>query len=124
MKPYWTTKKFKQLERKWEEKLRASGFTDIERTEHGERVLITLTRVALDSGNKAEYYRQVRNNMWEATYDTELDKHVMRRVGLGWQIRDICKGLPYSYERGRQIVRRIAHKYETRWGIRKWTSSK
>lgn len=119
MKPYWTTKSFKELEKVWYKKLKKARFYDEEKTVGTKRVLITRSRVVKEDGGAEEYFRQLLKHSFESKYDNSLHKAVMRRRALGWLIKDIAAGIKPPMHR--KSIRDIIHKYENRWGIRKWT---
>lgn len=118
MKQFWTTKEFKELEKSWYKKLQKKGFTDSEKTVGTKRVLITASKTMTENNGTEEYFRQLLKHSFEAKYDSPTHKAVMRRRALGWMIKDIAAGLKPPMHR--KSIRDIIHKYEDRWGIRKW----
>ena len=130
-KQFWATSNFKELQKKWDKKLSKSGFEDIEKTVGGDRVLISSSNPYRDSANtvmkesKEEYFRTMTQNAYHCKYDNTLDRLILTRYVSGATIKEICEEIKKKgSSKHRETVRLVIHKYEDRWGIRKWNKKK
>lgn len=124
MRKFWQTQKFKQLQAKWEEKLRQSGFVDIEDEKNRLRQNAgnsyrTTTYILIE--NKRRYYELLGQGYHrEKEFRDTVEKIVMLLRARGLKIKDICLGLESVNERShRDTVRKIIRHYEARWKIKK-----
>jgi hypothetical protein len=130
-KPFWTTSKFKKLAKKWDIKLKDSGFKDAEHSVNGFRNLVTSSNpyrnsILEDKESKEAYYRLMGQHVYNSNeFDNNVDKLVMMRYVSGVMIKDICKELKQKGSpRHRQTIRYIIRKYESKWKVRKWPSTR
>jgi len=135
--PY-NTQEFKQLQKEWDERLRLSGFIDIEQTVGDQRVLSQRSSNSYQQdtewviNNKLEYFQAITYyvNLEDTVFDSEVDRMIMERRADGVSIRSICEALSAvallthksGYEGQRYRVRFIIHKYEHRWNIKHHSS--
>ena len=123
MRKFWQSQKFKKLQSKWEEKLRASGFKDIEDEKNRLRQNAgnsyrTTTHVLIE--NKRRYYELLAQGYHqEKEFRDTVERIIILLRYRGLKIKDICYGLEAINERShRDTVRKILRRYETRWKIR------
>lgn len=123
---FWKTKTFLTLQREWDQKLKASGFEDAEksiggtarlkqRASNSYRGAIQVLREA-----KLEYYRSLTYHFHETEFSDEVERLIMERRAEGVLIKSICEQLRSMGERcHRETVRHIIRKYEIKWGMKK-----
>ena len=120
-KKYWRTQKFRSLQKKWEKKLKDSGFVDMEDAK---------ARLRQNAGNsyrtrshtlinaKREYYEMLGFWQHETGFKDDVERLVMELKADGIMIKDICLVLKGAGERcHRQTVRWIIQRYEAKWKI-------
>jgi hypothetical protein len=129
-KKFYQSKEFKELEKKWEEKLEHEGLPDIEKTlgqnralkQHSSNVYRQMEETRREA--KELYFRQLGMAIHQARFDTEIDRIVMNLKAEGATIVEICRFLRSAGSpRYRRTIRLIVRKYEDRWGIRNWSPS-
>jgi histone acetyltransferase (RNA polymerase elongator complex component) len=123
---FWQTSKFKSLQKKWDDKLRSSGFQDAEKTIDGEKYL-KFDQEYTNADNRWEYFDQLEKKSLDAVYDSELERIILNRLIAGISQTQLIEDL---YQEGikprtgkkfsRNTIRNILRKYVTRWGIRSW----
>ena len=127
-KKYYQTKEFLTLEKEWKDKLKESGFKDIEngqnqlkqRASNVYRQADEITREA-----KIHYFELLVAHVELNKFDNEIDKLVMTLKSQGKKIKEICEQLEKKgKKRYRRTVRLIIRRYETKWKIKLWPKEK
>ena len=133
---YWQTREFKKLEDKWEEKLKKSGFEDIERPLKRKdglrsgppgskspdgRMLINFvaSKSAVDQDQEheqceqsKEYYRVAGQFLWEHKFTSETERVAWQLHAEGLSILDIMAELAKKRRtviNGRKVCKRHVH---------------
>lgn len=123
-KKFWKTQRFKELRSEWEERLKNSGFVDIEDEkgrlkQNAGNSYRTTTHTIIES--KQRYYELLNQGYHhEGQFRDAVEKIVMLLRARGLKIKDICHGLRSIKRRcHRDTVRRIIRHYEARWKIKR-----
>lgn len=90
---FYETKKFKELQRRWYDKLAASGFHDIERNETHQH---TDTASFQDQEAIEEFYTKAADHLWSYAFLNLAEKAIWFLYANGNSIRNIAKGLGYT----------------------------
>ena len=121
---FWQTTRFKELQKKWNEELAASGFKDAEILINGRPRLRQRANNSyrgaplLIRQNKLRYYELLGLRYHKQVFECPIEALVMARRSQGVTIRKICKELAeLGKSRHRQTIRRIIVKYEKLWGL-------
>lgn len=121
---FWKTQKFKALQTEWEEKLRKSGFVDIEDDKRrlkqsATNCYRTTTQTIIES--KRRYYELLGQGYHQETeFKDTVERIVMFLRSKGFKIKDICFGLKSIKKRNhRQTIRLIIRHYEIKWKIKR-----
>lgn len=111
---------FKQLQKKWYEKLRLSGFIDCEENDKGSFQRHTLrTMNATVFLNKQDYYLSMTQYANNEPFDDEIEQLVLLRYVEGVTIKDICEELKALEEvHNPGTISSIVRKYESRWNVK------
>ena len=122
-KKFWQTEKFKRIERIWEEKLRESGFIDVE---NGNGKLKQnaansyRTNISQVIESKQRYFELLGHIAHEEQFRDEVERIVMQRRSEGATIKEISLELSAQGHRShRQTIRKIIQHFERKWKIRK-----
>lgn len=136
MRKYWGSEDFLRLKAEWDQKLKDSGFSDIEKEVDGDLVLkkpsaddgkfagIFKFKAAVQIQGRAEYfYRLYQKYSQEQAFEDESDQLIMQRTMEGIAIQTISRELQKLGKRkfNRDTIRYIRRRYEHKWGIRIWT---
>lgn len=128
MKPkFWQTKEFREIEKKWYEKLEEKGFTDIEEAINGKR---TLRQRASNCYRQEHEVRRIAKTAYydllceaihlEENFRDEVEKLIMQRRASGVTVNAISEELKSMRKRCHVVtVWRVIQKYEKKWRIRK-----
>ncbi len=122
-KKFWQIQKFKELQKEWENKLRESGFVDVEDDrgklrQNASNSYRTTNHTLINA--KLRYYELLGHWNHEKDFRDHVERLVMERRANGVMIKDICKELEGMGERcHRETVRWIIQFYEKRWKIKK-----
>jgi uncharacterized protein with gpF-like domain len=127
---FFNSKRFKDLEAAWEEKLKRSGFVDIEKKKkNGERVLKQNSANVYRQANEAtrsareQYYRVIAENYHQTEFNREIDRIVMGLFAEGCSIKNIVLALnEKQISIHRQTIRFIIRRHEHIWGIKYWSA--
>ncbi len=121
-KKFWKTQKFKALQTEWEEKLKNSGFKDIEDEkgslkQNAGNSYRTTAHAVIDG--KQRYYELLGQGYHgENRFRDAVEKIVMLLRSRGVKVKDICLGLRAVKERNsHDSVEKIVRRYEKRWRI-------
>lgn len=124
MKKFWQTEKFKHIERVWEEKLRQSGFEDIENNvgrlkQNAANSYRTSIVTVIE--NKLRYFELLGHHLHEESFMDEVHKLVMQRRSEGVTIKNIGIEIKQIWGKRsyRGTIRKIIQHYEMKWKIRK-----
>lgn len=101
MSGFWEASKFKKLQKRWYDKLAASGFNDIEehpQTIHDETANFN-DREAVEA-----YFRLASQYLYSTDFKSLLDKAIWFLYTEGYSLRGIAKGLELSRPRVTRIV--------------------
>lgn len=130
MKPrFWETNKFKNLETKFNNKLKDSGFKDIEKDYNGiRRIKSRADRVTRQPINivaaKIQYFDTLSMKTFTHRFkpDQNVEELILSMRAEGKSILDIVKELKNKeIQRHRTTVTFIIRRFEHMWGIRTWT---
>lgn len=129
---YWETKKFKDLQKAWYDKLSEDGFKDVEKVCGNELqlrqsamhpyckagvVLDELDRYCVES-----YFIMLSQFANNSSFDDKVDELILGWYADGRKIKAICEELQKRGDyRCRVTVRMTIRKYEMLWGIKKYT---
>jgi hypothetical protein len=120
-----TKAEFKKLQKQWYEKLKETGFKDIESqgqtSTHGSPKLNEVLKKTLE-----DYWTLIRHKVCDdlTTYRNEIDKYVLNRYAEGAKLTIIARELKNKKTpRHRQTIRDIIRRYEMIWQIRSYTPS-
>lgn len=121
-KKFWQTRKFKDLQKEWEEKLRDSGFVDHEKngflTQNALNCYRTIDRLKIEA--KERYYELLGQFHHEEDYSCPIEEFVMERLSEGATRRQINRELKeQGLGRTRETVRNIIRFFEKKWQIKK-----
>lgn len=127
----WRSKEFEALQKEWDERLKETGFEDIEKNIGGERVLKQSSDYAYRRKEHTQVYRENKLSYFmllaeflakERNFDDESDRLIMMRTSDGWTIQEISQELKSLGKNkfNRDTIRYIRRRYENRWGIRAW----
>ena len=121
------SKEFRELQDEWYQKLKDSGFQDIEKTVDEEQKLkqrsSNVYRQAPEvvRENKENYFTYLGQHIHDEGCDSPVDLHILSRRAEGAKYREIVEELKQmGTPRNRHSVRYIIRRYEKRWGIRYW----
>ena len=125
MKKFWQTEKFKRIERVWEEKLRQSGFNDIENAgkklkQNAGNSYRTVISTVIDG--KQRYFELLSQHFHDEVFTDEIERFVMERRSQGAKIKEIVidlKGMGVKRRTHRETIRLIIQSYENKWKIKK-----
>lgn len=132
---FWKSKEFDRVRQEWEQRLKKSGFRDIEKEIKGERVLSQYSDYAyrrketeLVRECKLAYFTLLAQHLSvETKFEDEWDQLIMERTAEGYSIKEISEELkslvPENRERtkhNRDTIRYVRRRYEHRWGIKVW----
>lgn len=144
MAKFWNNPRFEALNRKWNERLKDSGFKDAEKGTVEERRLKT---AAMDPfykksrrGREALCISQLKMDTdllyieallegirTEPHFTDEFDRLIMEKTAECRSIKEISDELKSLLPKGRQrskhnrhTIRYIRRRYEHKWGIRYW----
>lgn len=122
---------FIQLQKEWYQKLRESGFEDIERFDGQEQLVLIQAAYPLRAERdeflrncKAEYFRSMAlaARDQDTVYRNEVDKYIIERYVDGANIKTIVLELKdRKMPRDRNSVRFIIRRYEMQWGLRHYS---
>lgn len=122
---YWTTQAFKQLNAKWQKKLKKSGFED---AESDEEHLIDWSRTVFSKRpeydqSKEEYYRLAGQFLHEHMFQTETERKIWALHQDGVSIRNIVimlkkKRLRVSHVMVFETIKSLASIMVTQWKTR------
>lgn len=108
---FYNTKKFEDLNKVWKDKLKESGFEDIEQDEdhlktwHSKRFK---TRSAREYGKeKLEYYRRARQFLHEYSFKNEAEYKVWKMHSDGISLADIDLSLGGRHGKANYVVRKL-----------------
>lgn len=123
-KKFWKTQKFKALRSEWEERLRQSGFTDIEdekgRLKQNAGNSYRTTTAAIIEGKQRYYELLCQGYHREKGFRDTVERIVMLLRSRGVKIEHISLGLRAVRERNhRDTVRKIIRRYEEKWRIKR-----
>lgn len=141
MAKFWTSEKFKKLKHKWEEKLKKSGFEDVEKEINGHVTLKSYSSCesryagiyrfapTVVREGKEDYYRILSQKVHlELNFEDESDKLIMEWTAEGRKVKDISEELKRLLPDGKQrskhyrnTIRYVRRRYEDKWGIKSWT---
>lgn len=123
---FWQTKKFKELEKQWYERLKDIGFTDEEKLLNGHSVLKQRTSncyrsaAAVEREAKSAYYTALAFYTGEQAFRDGVERLIMERRAHGKKIKEISIELRSLNQRcHRETIRLVIQKYEIQWGMRK-----
>lgn len=85
---FYESKEFQQMNRKWKKKLKASGFKDIERSEHQLRVYSYQVYDSYDPA-VADYYVKAEAFLLNHKFENEFDKIIWELHSQGQSVRKI-----------------------------------
>lgn len=122
-KKFWKDPKFKALKTEWEEKLKRSGFIDIEdekgRLRQNAGNSYRTTVLTTIEGKQSYYELLSQGYHRERCFRDAAEKIVMLLRSRGMKLKDICFGLESIKRRShRDTVRKIIRQYEIRWRIK------
>ena len=122
------TPKLKKLAKKWDDKLKASGFKDIEHTVGENRVLTQFSSNVYKKAsksvreNKEAYFTLLGQAFSAEKFPNEVDKIVMLKASQGISIKNIVNELnKLGHKRLREFVRFTIRKYENKWNIKNYS---
>lgn len=118
---FWQTERFKELQRKWNEKLRDSGFIDAERDgkliQNSANSYRTQIREVIE--NKQRYFELLGQWYHEEMFTNSVHNFVMRRRSEGISQKQISRELRDIGEiNSHETVRKIIRYYEYKWQIK------
>lgn len=126
---YYETKEFRELERLWEEKLRQSGFIDVEKTLGSDRDLQQRASNAYRNASdvtketRLAYYSMISERYARARFCDPLHRFVMQRVADGRKLTEIhAELIEMQTEINYETIRFIVRRYEYKWKIRNYTA--
>lgn len=125
MKKFWQTEKFRLIESVWEEKLRQSGFVDIESSnrklkQNSANSYRTVVTQAIES--KLRYFELLGQHFHEEQFTDEIERFVMERRSQGAKIKEIVielKNMGVKRRVHRETIGLIIQAYEKKWKIKK-----
>lgn len=134
MSKFYEDPKFKTLRDKWYKRLKQVGFEDAEQVLDHDLVLKqfsanVLSRYAHGSGlelnAKVLYFQALSANLAEHPPEDEGERLILEMTSQGMLVPEMApilkaKGLPY----GRETIRYVVRRYETKWKIQTWTADK
>lgn len=125
---YYQTKKFKELNKKWNQKLQKTGFEDIEREVNGTRLIKQYASNWARNADqeiieaKSKYIDLLQQKVNEFIFEDRIEQFIMGNLSQGNKISEIVEELELAgIDIHRQTVRFIKRRYEVKWKIRKWT---
>ncbi len=111
------------LQEEWYDKLKKTGFEDIEKNYRGNNFLKNHRYPNLDPDaityfDNILFFADAANTIFKKP----ADKIIMQLHGQGMGINDIIQALSlYGIKRARNSVRIIIRRYEMAWGIKEYT---
>lgn len=120
---YWKTKKFKDLQGEWYEKLKSFGFKDLEYQSNDTIIGFKSDESDVQREAKREYYSALAQYIKEYApeFDDSIDYFVMYKFSIGYKNVQIRKELSaMGISRHKKTIMYIRRKYESRWGLREW----
>lgn len=148
---YWKSSGFRELQQAWYQRLAETGFEDAERLvgdelelrqsstapyrsmtclkrrvrrdDMGEVVRVTRREINITARYaKEQYFHVVSALVQDTTFRNEVDRLVVVRYAEGRKACEICEELKQrGTPRFRHAIRFIVRRYETLWGLKKWT---
>lgn len=120
---FWQTQKFKELQRIWEERLRASGFIDAESNGKLRQNAFNSYRTQIHTviENKQRYFELLGHWHHQEEFNNDIEKYIMERRSEGISIKQIGIELKAAGKRisNRVSIGRIIRHYEKKWAIKK-----
>lgn len=118
------TEEFKKQKKDWYQKLKESGFKDIEVVVGNEEKLRQYSK-GYANNDKLDYYQALTYYVSSESFDNETDEFIMIRCSNGTKIKDISDELKKNSKKRshRETIRYIIRKYEVRWGIKNYKPS-
>jgi hypothetical protein len=118
------TEQFKKQQREWYERLKETGFRDIEVLIGNEQKLMQYSRPYRDV-DKLEYYQTLTHHFFQEKFENETHKWIMLWRSDGWKIREISERLKMMElsPSHRETVRYIIRRYEVKWNIKQYKPS-
>ena len=120
---FWITSQFKELQAQWYERIKETGFVDIEKSELLKQNAPNSYRQAAKIVRDAKllYHLLLSAKLEEHKCDNDIDTFVMMALSQGLTFMKISGELKKrGHNTHRETIRFIRRKYEHRWGIRVW----
>lgn len=114
---------FEKLKAYWYDKLKESGFHDIELDPYGPPSSFIHMAPHIKWANQ-DYFQVIKSYVKDhnTKFRNETDRYVMMRHSQGAKIKEITDELNLlSEERDRKTIRTMIRRYEMAWGIRTYT---
>lgn len=114
----------KQLQEYWNQKLKDSGFKDIENPDGflkewvSSRILPSRNHNRLKIVAKENYYRLVGNFLYDYKYFTMKEKDIWVRHGEGFSLNEIAKDMGISKAGAHLIVKQLKIKMFAMYGVK------
>lgn len=128
MAEFWRSKKFRELYKTWNSKLKSSGFVDSETDLQGDRALkqraTNSYRQAdqLERESRLDYYMLLGNLVHNTNFNSEVDEIVMTLHADGFSIKEIMAEMgKKGFRRHRHTIRFIIKRWQMKWGIKHWS---
>lgn len=117
---FWQTQRFKDLQKKWEERLKNSGFIDHERngklTQNAANSYRTQSLAVIE--NKQRYYELIGQRCHDEDFSDPVEKYVMSRRAEGIGTKQIGQELKdINQKNSIETIRKIIRFYEKKWGV-------
>lgn len=128
MTEFWRTKKFRELYKTWNEKLKESEFEDAEIDLKGDRALKQKAAnsyrqaTELERDTRFEYFRILGSLANHSEFKCELHKTIMLKHADGSTIKEIVEAIRLEgITKDRKTVGYIIRRYQHKWGLKHWT---
>lgn len=125
---YWTTQHFKAMQKAWYQRLKDSGFEDVERLVGHEMELrqcaehVFGDNSATDVEEKIDYQSFLTDMIRQTKFKREVDRLILVFHARGMAASQISRELErLGQRRNRDTVRYRIRIFEMKWGIRKYT---
>lgn len=121
-KKFWKTEEFKKIQKDWEDKLRESGFNDLE--QNGKLVQnsqnVWRTQVSSIIEGKRRYFELLEYWCHAETFKDDVERFIIEKRSEGLKINEISAKLKTLGKRsGLETIRKTLRYYENKWQIKK-----
>lgn len=109
MKKYWETEEFERVNAEWRQKLKSSGFKDIEKA-NGDYTKEIKRKDEFTTSMNANYWTMATNYLHNGQFDSEDERTIWEMHCEGASLNTIAKHLGTSNWMPRVVIAKIKNK--------------